>query len=258
MDFRDDVDEARFRADFRSWLMLNLPKGSAPLGGPERAHFWREWHRALHKGGWMGLSWPTEYGGRGLPPMYEAIFNEEIGAAGGPPAPHIGFLGRALLHFGTEEQRRRFLPCLLSGEEMWCQGFSEPGAGSDLAALNTKALREADHFTVNGQKVWTSDAAWADWCLLLARTDVNAPKHRGISAFILDLHQPGVEVRPIVQSNGDCEFNEVFFTDAVVPGDRMVGDHGWLRARAGRCRVHLALCPRSQCTRSRGGTQGFS
>ena len=138
--------------------------------------------------------------------MYEAIFNEEIGAAGGPPAPHVGFLGRALLHFGREEQRHRFLPRLLSGAEVWCQGFSEPDAGSDLAGLTTRALLKEDHFVVNGQKIWTSDAAWADWCLLLARTDGDAPKHRGISAFVVDLHQPGVEVRPIVQANGDCEF----------------------------------------------------
>lgn len=229
MDFHDDADEARFREEFRSWLTVNLPKEPAPLGGQERARYWRNWHRALYEGGWMGLSWPTDYGGRGLPAMYEAIFNEEIGASGGPPAPHVGFLGRALLHFGREEQRHRFLPRLLSGAEVWCQGFSEPGAGSDLAGLSTRALLKGDHFVVNGQKVWTSDAAWADWCLLLARTDSDVSRHRGISAFIVDLHQPGVEVRPITQANGDCEFNEVFFTDAVVPDDQIVGGlgQGW-------------------------------
>jgi alkylation response protein AidB-like acyl-CoA dehydrogenase len=229
MDYRDDVDEAKFRHDFRSWLTTHLPSRPAPLGGPERARFWRDWHRALHQGGWMGLSWPVEYGGRGLSAMYEAIFNEEIGAAGGPPAPHVGFLGRALLHFGQEEQRRRFLPALLSGEEVWCQGFSEPGAGSDLAALSTHANLDGDHYVVNGQKIWTSDADWADWCLLLVRTDARASKHRGISALIINLHQSGVEVRPIVQVNGDCEFNEVFFTDAVVPAEQMVGvpGQGW-------------------------------
>lgn len=229
MDFRDDVDESRFRREFRFWLAANLPTRPAPLAGAERARFWRDWHRALYGGGWMGLSWPEKYGGRGLSSMYEAIFNEEIGTAGGPPAPHVGFLGRALLHFGTEEQRRRFLPPLLSGEEVWCQGFSEPEAGSDLAALSTRALLVGDHYVVNGQKVWTSDAAWADWCLLLVRTDTDAARHRGISALIVDLHQSGVEVRPIVQANGDCEFNEVFFTDAVVPSDRIVGNlgQGW-------------------------------
>ena len=234
MDFRDDSAEASFRQQFRSWLITHLPSEPAPLGGPERARFWRAWHRALYEGGWMGLSWPVEYGGRGLSAMYEAIFNEEIGTAGGPPAPHVGFLGRALLHFGLDDQRRRFLPRLLSGEEVWCQGFSEPGAGSDLAALSTRASLGADHYVVNGQKVWTSGAAWADWCLLLARTDSNAPRHEGISALIVDLHQPGVEVRPIVQANGDCEFNEVFFTDAVVPTDQIVGapGQGWEIAMA--------------------------
>jgi len=229
MDFRDDADEAKFRREFRSWLTVNLPTGPVPLAGVERARFWGDWHRALYGGGWMGLSWPEDYGGRGLPPAYEAILNEEIGSAGGPPAPHVGFLGRALLHFGTEEQCRRFLPRLLSGDEVWCQGFSEPDAGSDLAALSSRALLAGDHFVVNGQKVWTSDAAWADWCLLLARTDPDAPRHRGISALIVDLHQPGVDVRPIVQANGDCEFNEVFFTDAVVPSDQIVGrpGQGW-------------------------------
>ena len=229
MDFRDDPAEERFRVEFRSWLATHIPRGPAPLGGPERARFWRDWHRTLYEGGWMGLSWPVDYGGRGLPATYEAIFNDEIGAMGGPPAPHVGFLGRALLHFGDEQQRRRFLPALLSGDDVWCQGFSEPGAGSDLAALSTRASRDGEHFVVNGQKVWTSDAAWADWCLLLVRTDPGAPKHGGISAMIVDLHQPGVAVRPIGQINGDCEFNEVFFTDAVVPTSQVVGElgQGW-------------------------------
>jgi alkylation response protein AidB-like acyl-CoA dehydrogenase len=229
MDFHDDPVEAQFRSEFRAWLVANLPADPAALGGIERAHFWRRWHRALYEGGWMGLSWPVEYGGRGLPATYEAVFNDEIGAAGAPPAPHVGFLGRALLHYGSDPQRRRYLPALLSGEEVWCQGFSEPDAGSDLASLSTRAHLEGDHYIVNGQKTWTSDAAWADWCLLLARTDPAAAKHSGISTLIVNMHQPGVEVRPIVQSNGDCEFNEVFFTDALVGGDQVVGElgQGW-------------------------------
>jgi alkylation response protein AidB-like acyl-CoA dehydrogenase len=229
MDFRDDPAEAEFRAEFRKWLVTNLPSDPAPLGGSERAQYWRTWHRALHKGGWIGLSWPVEYGGRGLSATYEAILNDEIGAAGAPPAPHVEFLGRALLHSGSDAQRHRFLPGLLSGQEVWCQGFSEPGAGSDLAALSTRAQLGEDHYVVNGQKTWTSDAAWADWCLLLVRTDPDAPKHRGISALIVDMHQAGVEVRPITQANGDCEFNEVFFTDVVVPLDQRVGElgEGW-------------------------------
>ncbi len=229
MDFRDDPVEAQFRSEFRAWLVANLPTDPAPLGGVERAQFWRRWHRALYEGGWMGLSWPVEYGGRGLPATYEAIFNDEIGAADAPPAPHVGFLGRALLHYGSDAQRRRYLPALLSGEEVWCQGFSEPDAGSDLGSLSTRAHLEGDHYVVNGQKTWTSDAAWADWCLLLARTDPAAAKHSGISTLIVKMHQPGVEVRPIVQANGDCEFNEVFFTDALVAGDQIVGElgQGW-------------------------------
>jgi alkylation response protein AidB-like acyl-CoA dehydrogenase len=229
MDFRDDPAEGEFRAEFRKWLVTNLPSDPAPLGGSERAQYWRTWHRALHKGGWIGLSWPVEYGGRGLSATYEAILNDEIGAAGAPPAPHVEFLGRALLHSGSDAQRHRFLPGLLSGQEVWCQGFSEPGAGSDLAALSTRAQLGEDHYVVNGQKTWTSDAAWADWCLLLVRTDPDAPKHRGISALIVDMHQAGVEVRPITQANGDCEFNEVFFTDVVVPLDQRVGElgEGW-------------------------------
>ena len=229
MDFRDDAEEELFRAEFRSWLAAHKPREPAPFGGSERASFWRDWHRALYNGRWMGLSWPVEFGGRGLPATYEAIFNDEIGAAGAPPAPHVGFLGRAILYHGSDEQRRRFLPGLLSGEEVWCQGFSEPGAGSDLAALSTHASLEGDRYVVNGQKIWTSDAAWADWCLLLARTDREAPKHLGISAIVIDVHQPGVNVRPIVQNNGDCEFNEVFFTNATAPIDNVVGalGEGW-------------------------------
>ena len=235
MDFRDSPAEAAFRAEFRAWLARHAPKEPVPLHGPPRARFLGRWHRALYEGGWMGLSWPVEYGGKGLPAVYEAIFNEEIGAAGAPPAPHVGFLGRALLHYGTEEQRAAYLPGLLSGEQVWCQGFSEPGAGSDLAALSTRAeLCEFDGdpqggYLINGQKVWTSDAAWADLCLLLVRTDPAAPRHRGISAVIVDMHAPGVEVRPIVQVNGDTEFNEVFFTDVKVPVSALVGrpGQGW-------------------------------
>jgi alkylation response protein AidB-like acyl-CoA dehydrogenase len=226
MDFRDDSAEGEFRRRLRAWLAERAPRGPAPIGGEARARYWHAWHRALYEGGWMGLSWPVEAGGHGLPPVYEAILNDEVGAAGAPPVPHVGFLGRALLLFGTEEQRRRYLPGLLSGDEVWCQGFSEPGAGSDLAALATRARLDGDHYLVDGQKVWTSDAAWADRCLLLARTDPAASRHRGISALILDMDQPGVEVRPIVQANEDTEFNEVFLTAAVVPAEQVVGTPG--------------------------------
>jgi alkylation response protein AidB-like acyl-CoA dehydrogenase len=228
VDFRDDAEQAAFRAELRSWLRTNVPSSpsSPPLRGPARAHHAHRWHSALYEAGWMGLSWPTRYGGRGLADSYEAIFNDELGMAGAPPAPHVGFLGRALLHFGTEEQRTRFLPGLLSGDEVWCQGFSEPAAGSDLANVSTRATPTSDGYVVNGQKIWTSDAAWANWCLLLARTDVDAPRHRGISALLVDMTTPGIEVRPIVQINGDEEFNEVFFSDVDVPGSAVLGEPG--------------------------------
>jgi len=222
----DDPRLAEFRNELRAWLAEHAPREPVPLHGEERARYGAVWHRSLHQGGWMGLSWPEAYGGRGFPAVYEAVLNDEIGRAGAPAAPHVGFLGRALLHHGTEGQRRRFLPSLLSGEEVWCQGFSEPGAGSDLAALSTRAVLLGDHYLVNGQKIWTSDAAWADWCLLLVRTDPDAPKHRGISALVVDMATPGIEVRPIVQINGDTEFNEVFFTDVAVPVDAVVGAPG--------------------------------
>ncbi len=234
MDFADAPGEAGFRASLRAWLAEHAPTGPAPMHGPERAAFWGDWHRSLHAGGWMGLSWPVDVGGSGLPAVYEALLNDEIGRAGAPPAPHVGFLGRALLHFGTDEQRRRYLPPLLSGAEVWCQGFSEPGAGSDLASLRTSATLDGDHWVVRGQKVWTSDAAWADWCLMLVRTDPDVPKHRGISALIVDMGSPGVDVRPITQINGDTEFCEVFLDDVAVPVDHMVGrpGQGWELAMA--------------------------
>lgn len=229
MDFRDDPEQATFRAGFRAWLDQHRPTEPAPLSGPERAEYWHRWHRALYRAGWMGLSWPTQYGGRGLSSSYEAIFNDELGRAGAPPAPHVGFLGRALLHHGSEAQKVRFLPGLLSGEEVWCQGFSEPGAGSDLANIATRAVPSSGGYAIDGQKIWTSDAAWADWCLLLARTDTDSERHRGISAFLVDMRSPGIEVRPITQINGDQEFNEVFFTDVRVPSDALLGqgDEGW-------------------------------
>lgn len=226
MNFHDDPDQAKFRREFRAWLQEHQPRDATPLIGVDRASSAHRWHRSLYEGGWMGLSWPTEYGGRGLPNSYEAIFNDEIGRAGAPAAPHVGFLGRALLHYGTEEQRARFLPKLLSGDEVWCQGFSEPGAGSDLASIGTKADPTPAGYLINGQKIWTSDAAWADWCLLLARTDRDAERHYGISALLIAMDSPGIEVRPITQINGDEEFNEVFLTDVPAPHDAVLGQPG--------------------------------
>ena len=172
--------------------------------------------------------------GPGPPPGPRGIFNEELGRAGAPPAPHVGFLGRAILLFGTDAQRSRWLPSLLSGEEAWCQGFSEPGAGSDLGALATRGTLEDGRWTITGQKVWTSDAQHADWCLLLVRTEPDQPKHRGISCIVVDVHQPGVTVRPLRQITGDSEFNEVFLDEATAPADHLVGERGqgWALAMA--------------------------
>ncbi len=225
-DAAEPADQAAFRRELRRWLDKHAPRRPAPTRGLERAAFWGEWHRALFAGGWMGVSWPTDVGGRGLAPIFEAIVNDEVGAAGAPPVPHVGFLGRALLHDGTPAQQQRFLRPLLDGTDVWCQGFSEPDAGSDLAALRCRAVRDGDAWVVDGQKVWTSDAAWADWCLLLVRTDPDAPKHRGISALLVDMRSPGIEVRPITQINGDTEFNEVFFTGVRVPTEQMLGAPG--------------------------------
>ncbi|MCB1247857.1 MAG: acyl-CoA dehydrogenase [Acidimicrobiales bacterium] len=222
----EPADQAAFRRELRRWLDEHAPRAPAPTRGPERAAFWGAWHRSLFAGGWMGVSWPTEVGGRGLLAVYEAIVNDEVGAAGAPPMPHVGFLGRALLHAGTPAQQQRFLRPLLDGTEVWCQGFSEPDAGSDLAALRCRAVRDGDAWVVDGQKVWTSDAAWADWCLLLVRTDPDAPKHQGISALLVDMASPGIDVRPITQINGDTEFNEVFFTGVRVPVDQLLGAPG--------------------------------
>jgi alkylation response protein AidB-like acyl-CoA dehydrogenase len=232
MNYHDTAAEAAFRTALRGWLSTNVPTEPEPLVGAARAAFWKDWHRRLYAGGWIGLSWPLEYGGRGLSPVYEAVLADEVGAAGAPPLPHVGFLGRALLAHGSDELRQRFLPGLLSGEQTWCQGFSEPGAGSDLAAIRTVGRWDGREFVVSGQKVWTSDAAWADWCLLLVRTEDDVASHQGLSALIVDMRDPGVVVRPIVEINGDTEFNEVFLDEVRVAPDRVVGSRGqgWLVA----------------------------
>jgi alkylation response protein AidB-like acyl-CoA dehydrogenase len=185
------------------------------------------WLTELYDGGWVGLSWPVEYGGRGLSPLYESILNEELGAAGLPNAASpVAFLGRAILAYGTEEQKREFLPRLLRGESSWCEGFSEPGSGSDLASLSTFAERRDDVYVLNGQKLWTGGAQFADRCLLLARTDRSVPKHQGITAFVVKMATPGITVRPIRQVWGGTRFCEVFFDDVEVPVADRLGDEG--------------------------------
>jgi alkylation response protein AidB-like acyl-CoA dehydrogenase len=229
-------DEETFRADVRGWLAANLAGDFAPLagsGGPGREHEFvperMAWERLLGADGWIGLGWPESDGGRGLPWRHEVIFYEEYARAGGPArVGHIGeqLLGPTLLMFGTAGQRARFLPGILAGTELWCQGYSEPGAGSDLAAVSTRGRLEAGEWHLDGQKVWTSLAQFADWCFVLARTDPAAERHHGLSYLLVPMGQPGVEVRPIVQLTGTSEFNEVFFDDARAAAADIVGAPG--------------------------------
>jgi alkylation response protein AidB-like acyl-CoA dehydrogenase len=236
------MDDESFRSEVRGWLAINLTGEFAGLigtGGPGREHELvaerLAWERRLGEGGWIGLGWPEADGGRGLPWSQQVIFYEEYARAGAPGrVGHMGeqLLGPTLLMFGTAEQKARFLPGILSGTELWCQGYSEPGAGSDLAAVKTRAeLVTGDGETgaqwhIDGQKVWTSLAQFAGWCFVLARTDPGAQRHRGLSYLLVPMRQPGVEVRPIVQITGTAEFNEVFFDDARAAADDVVGAPG--------------------------------
>jgi alkylation response protein AidB-like acyl-CoA dehydrogenase len=241
MDFRFSAEDEAFRQELRAWLQKNRPaRSSADDDHTDFMHEgsrdeWQrrlQWHRKMHSGGWVGISWPKEYGGRGATLTQQLIYNEEMAAANTPQLVNglgIMLVGPTIIHWGTEEQKKRYVPKILSGEEIWCQGYSEPGSGSDVASLQTRAIEEGDYFIVNGQKVWTSDAHHADWCILLVRTDPSAPKHKGISYVLVDMHSPGVTVRPLVQITGDANFNEVFFEDVKVPRKNLIGEknQGW-------------------------------
>jgi alkylation response protein AidB-like acyl-CoA dehydrogenase len=216
-----------YRRRVRQWFEQNRP---GPLDTHEQR---RAWHRKLYDAGFIGMGWPKEYGGQGLGPMEQAIVGEEmarLNVPGGINGLGIGFIGPTLIVHGTEEQKRRYVRKILTAEEMWCQLYSEPNAGSDLAGLRTNAVKESfedgDYYLVNGQKVWTSQAHTADFAVLLARTNPDVPKHRGISYFIFDMHAPGVEVRPLKQITGSSEFNEVFFTNVKVPAENLIGAEG--------------------------------
>lgn len=232
MDFRDTPEEASFRAELRGWLADALPAdwlSRGPQVGREDDAFLREWSRRLYDAGYVGLTWPKEYGGGGAPYTHQGIFLEETARAEAPG--HIGVIGLGMagptiMAHGTEEQKARHLAPLLAGDEVWCQGFSEPGSGSDLAGARTRAVLDGDHWVVNGQKVWSSYAHIADWCILVCRTDPDAEKHRGLSYLLVDMHSPGVEVRPLRQITGDPEFNEIFFTDVRVPAGSILGKPG--------------------------------
>jgi alkylation response protein AidB-like acyl-CoA dehydrogenase len=232
MDFRDTPDEAAFRGELRSWLASALPADWSerdPHVGRWDFEYARDWSRKLFDAGYSGLSWPVEYGGHGKPLTYQAIYLEETAKADAPD--HVGVIGLGMagptiMAHGTPEQKSAQLRGILSAETIFCQGFSEPGSGSDLASVRTRAELDGDEFVVNGQKVWSSYAHVADWCILLTRSEPGSQKHRGLTYLLLDMHAPGVEVRPLRQITGDPEFNEIFLTDVRVPVANVVGEIG--------------------------------
>ncbi len=240
MDLNLSPSELRFRDEFRAWLAASVPKDwDSRRGEPakaqsmeERFEFLKRWQRKMYEAGWAGVSWPKEYGGRGASLMEQAIFWQELAQAGAPPLANVlglGLIGPTLIAFGTEAQKKRFLSKILSAEEVWCQGFSEPNAGSDLANVSCAAELQGDHYIVNGQKVWNSYGWAADWCELVVRTDPTQAKHKGLTVLLVDMKSPGVEVRPLRQMTGETEFNEIFFHDVRVPAENVVGkvNDGW-------------------------------
>jgi alkylation response protein AidB-like acyl-CoA dehydrogenase len=241
MDLNLTPTEQQFRDEFRAWLKENVPApwtGGGSTGSEDNSdyiEYLHDWQRKLYDGGWAGISWPKEYGGRGATLMEQAIFQAELARANAPQligTIGLSLVGPTIIAMGTPEQKERYLSRILSGEEIWCQGFSEPNAGSDLAALGTKAARDGEDFIVNGQKIWTSFAQMADWCLLLVRTDAEAPRHKGITCLLADMHGEGITVRPLRQMSGDSGFNEVFFSNVRVNAGRVLGEvnKGWTTA----------------------------
>jgi alkylation response protein AidB-like acyl-CoA dehydrogenase len=227
VDFGDSPGEAAFRDRLRGWLVDNNPGLPASSTSDDYWAGQAAWHRALYDAGFFGLSWPAEIGGRALPAVYDVIVDEELAVAGAPPRPSLGYLVQGILEHGSEDVRQRFLPGIINGRDRWCQGFSEPDAGSDLASLRTRAERDGDDWVITGHKVWTSYSDVADSCLLLARTDPEVPKHKGLSAFRVAMRQPGIEQRPLRMINGiTSEFGEVLFDGARVPGSDMIGEPG--------------------------------
>ena len=232
MDLSFTDEQLAFRDELRAWLADNAP-GTDPEHDEDASYaFRRDWQRRLNDGGWAGVHWPTEFGGRGASLTETAIFFEELGKAGAPlPANVLGLLlgGPTLMVWGTDEQKDRYLPPILSAEEIWCQGFSEPEAGSDLASLKTRAVKDNGDWVVTGQKVWTSGAQYSKWCMLVARTDQEAAKHKGLTYFLMDMEQDAVQVRPLKQITGSDEFNELFIEEARIPDENVIGGvgNGW-------------------------------
>jgi len=240
MDFEYTDEQEAFRKEFRGWLATNLPPelclddASDDRVASDRETFERRraWQKTMHAAGWVGVNWPKEYGGRAATLMERVIWEEEYAAARAPILPGnmgLNLVGPTIIAWGTDEQKRQHLPAILAADEVWAQGFSEPGAGSDLASLSTRAVDQGAHFLVNGQKVWTSGAQYAHWIILLVRTDPEAPKHKGISCLLVDMKTPGITVRPLVLMTGHHHFNEVFFSDVVVPKSHLLGplNQGW-------------------------------
>lgn len=229
MDLTFSKDEAAFRDELRAWL-ADHSAGPEPEGDEAERFAWRrDWQRELYRGGWAAVHWPAEFGGRGASLTQSAIFFEELAGAREPlPANALGMLlaGPTMMVWGAPEQKERYLEPILSAEEIWCQGFSEPDAGSDLASLKTRAVRHGDEWVLNGQKVWTSDAQHAKWCMLVARTDPESRRHKGLSYFLMDMDQPGLTVRPLVQITGEAHFNELFLEDVRVPHENILGGEG--------------------------------
>ncbi|HMH51366.1 MAG TPA: acyl-CoA dehydrogenase family protein [Candidatus Acidoferrum sp.] len=239
MDFTLTPEQEAFREEVRAWLKTNIPRdwearamGSADVPRPEAYDAMRVWQRKLYDAGFIGLTWPKEYGGRSLTFLEEMVLHEEMALAKAPPILNIlgvGMAGPTIVAYGTEEQKKRYPAKILSCEEIWCQGYSEPNAGSDLASLQTRAVKDGEYWVINGQKVWTSLAHIADFMMLLARTDPEAPRHKGITYFLLDMKLPGVTVKPLKQLTGDSEFNEVFFDNVRVHESQVLGgvNNGW-------------------------------
>ena len=237
MDFNYSPEQEAYRMQVRAWLEANQPPPLTPEE-KERANedlLWernKRWHKKLYAGGWVGLNWPKEYGGRGATFVEQLIFGQELSRLNLPMGINVlGIImtGPALMQWGTDEQKKRYLQPILAADEIWCEGMSEPGAGSDLAAIQTRAELQGDSFIVNGQKVWTTHAHRSDFCQLFVRTDPDLPKHKGMSALLVDMHSPGVSVKPLKQISGDAEFNEIFFEDVRVPKENLLGplNAGW-------------------------------
>jgi len=257
VDFSYPVEVEQFRAELRAWLSANLTDELVAArrhpGRDDVFETLRTWNRTMADAGWAAVSWPREYGGRGATVLEQLVYTEETTRARAPlPLNVIGMnnIAPAIMQYGTEAQKTTLLPRMMRADDIWCQGMSEPEAGSDLAALRTRAVRDGDDFVVNGQKIWTSLGHRADWCQLYVRTDPEAPKHKGISCLIVDMKLPGIEVRPLVTLNGDTDFAEVFFHDARVPADALLGplNAGWQVAtttlsheRAGAARLYAEM-----------------